>query len=169
MRLLIAGLALLAISFIAHLVIWRVCAVKRPILALLGIFAAAPLLTALISGGIAIHPVPPSLSVTDIVRIALFYVSCALVYICVYSAIEAQSPTLAIVTCIASRGGAGCTEPELAELLTAETGLRERIGLMEAGGMVVLSGDRCALTPQGRLWARVFESAGNLFVLSLGG
>ena len=40
---------------------------------------------------------------------------------------------------------------------------------MEAANLIVVGEGKCALTPEGRLWAGLFEFAGNIFRLPLGG
>ena len=71
-------------------------------------------------------------SLLDALRVLLFYVSCSLVYVCLYSAIEAQSPSLAIVSYVASCGSAGCSETDIATTsLNGEK--RERADCLDGG------------------------------------
>jgi hypothetical protein len=99
----------------------------------------------------------------------LFYVSCSLVYVCLYSAIEAQSPSLAIVSYVAGCGSAGCSEADIANHIIDGESVSARIDSIKAARMIVVGDGRCALTPGGRLWAEIFEFAGNIFCLPLGG
>ena len=165
MRLFLAGLALLMLAFALHVVIWRVHPPKRSIHALLGIFATTPLVAVPIF--MAIEPSVASLS--DALRVLLFYVPSSLVYVCLYSAIEAQSPSLAIVSYVAGCGSAGRSEADIANHLIDDEGVNARIGSMKAARMIVVGDGRCALTPGGRRWAQLFEFAGNVFRLPLGG
>jgi hypothetical protein len=105
----------------------------------------------------------------DAVRILLFYVSCALVYVVLYSAIESRSPSLAIVSYVASCGSAGCAEADLADHITDDEGISARIAAMKATQMIVVSDEQCTLTPAGRRWAELFEFASVIFRLPLGG
>ena len=169
MRLFLAGLALLMAAFIVHIVAWRVHLPTRSIRALLCVFAATPLVAVPVY--FAIGPLSAFIdtSLSDAVRILLFYVSCSLVYVCVYSAVEGPSPSLAIVSYVAKCGSAGCTDADFANHILDDESISTRLAAMKAAKMIVVSDGKCALTPQGRLWAALFEFAGNIFRLPLGG
>ena len=169
MHLFLVGLSLLMISFIVHLIIWRVHIPTRPMLALLGIFALTPVLVVSIYAASNTLAEPAEISLSGAVRVLLFYLSCSLAYISLYSAIEVQSPTLAIVAHVASCGSVGCSEAELAEAMPESGSVIERIRLMEVGRLISISEGQCKLTPEGRLWAGLFEYASKFFGLPLGG
>ena len=169
MRLFLAGLVLLILAFVVHVVIWRVHPPKRSIRALLGIFATTPLVAVPIFMAIEPSSAVIDASLSDALRVLLFYVPCSLVYVCLYSAIEAQSPSLAIVSYIAGSGGAGRSEADIANHIIDGESVSARIDLMTAAKMIVIGDGRCALTRGGRLWAELFEFAGNIFRLPLGG
>jgi hypothetical protein len=169
MRLFFAVLALLMLALIVHIVTWRVHLPKRSIRALLCIFAATPLVVVAIYFAIESWPVFTGASLADAVRILLFYVSCSLVYVVLYSAIEAKSPSLAIVSYVASCGGAGCAGADLANHITDDDSISTRIAAMKASGMIVVKDGLCSLTTAGHLWAALFEFASNIFRLPLGG
>jgi hypothetical protein len=167
MRLFLAGLVLLLLAFFLHIVAWRVYLPRRSIRALLCIFAATPLVVVPIY--FAFEPLPAFTDASGVVRILLFYVSCSLVYVVLYSAIESRSPSLAIVSYVASCGGAGCTEADFADRVLDDEGTSTRIAAMKAGQMIVVSDGQCTLTPAGRRWAGLFEFASIVFRLPLGG
>jgi hypothetical protein len=167
MRLFLAGLVLLLLAFFVHIIAWRVCPPRRSIRALLCIFAATPLVAVPIY--FAIEPSPAFTDASDAVRILLFYVSCSLVYLVLYSAIESKSPSLAIVSYVASCGSAGCAEADLADHIVDEQGISTRIAAMKAAQMIAVSDGQCTLTPGGRRWAELFEFASTIFRLPLGG
>ena len=154
------------LAFFVHIVAWRVRLPKRSIRALLCIFAATPLVV-VVPIYFAIEPAFTDAS--DAVRILLFYVSCALVYVVLYSAIESKSPSLAIVSYLASCGRAGCAEADFADHVTDDEGISTRIAAMTAAQMIVVSNGQCTLTPAGRRWAKLFELASAIFRLPLGG
>ena len=131
MHLFLAGLALLMLAFVVHVVIWRVHAPKRSICALLGIFSTTPLVAVLIFMAIEPSAVIDA-SLSDALRVLLFYVPCSLVYVCLYSAIEAQSPSLAIVLYVAGRGSAGCSETDIADHIIDGEGVSARIEFDES-------------------------------------
>lgn len=165
MRLFLTGLLLLLLAFFVHIVAWRVRLPRRSIRALLCIFAATPLVVVPIYFAIE----PAFTDASDAVRILLFYVSCALVYVVLYSAIESKSPSLAIVSYLASCGSAGCVEADFAGHVTDDEGISTRIAAMTAVQMIVVSDGQCTLTPAGRRWAKLFEFASTIFRLPLGG
>jgi hypothetical protein len=167
MRLFLAGLVLLLLAFCVHIIMWRVHPPRRSIRALLCIFAATPLVAIPIDTLIA--PLAVFADASDAVRILLFYVSCALVYVVLYSAIESRSPSLAIVSYVASHGSAGCAEADLADRITDDEGISARVAAMKVARMIVVSDEQCTLTPTGRRWAGLFELAGAIFRLPLGG
>lgn len=165
MRLFLTGLLLLLLAFFVHIVAWRVRLPRRPIRALVCIFAATPLVVVPIYFAIE----PAFTDASGAVRILLFYVSCALVYVVLYSAIESKSPSLAIVSYLASRGSAGCAEADFADHVIDDEGISTRIAAMTAAKMIVVSNGQCTLTPAGRRWAKLFEFASTIFRLPLGG
>jgi hypothetical protein len=167
MRLFLAGLVLLLLAFFMHIIMWRVRPPRRSIRALLCIFAATPLVTIPIYSLIA--PLAAFADASEAVRTLLFYVSCSLVYVVLYSAIESRSPSLAIVSYVASCGSAGCAEADLADHITDDEGISARIAAMKATQMIVVSDEQCTLTPAGRRWAELFEFASAIFLLPLGG
>jgi hypothetical protein len=94
MNVLLTGIALLLISFCSQLLLWRLWIPARQIRAILVIFLLAPLLAV---AGALIAGVPAFLAAftaPEITRLVIFYVSCSLVYVVLYSAIEEKSPTL---------------------------------------------------------------------------
>jgi hypothetical protein len=167
MRLFLVGLLLLLLAFFVHIIMWRVRPPRRSIRVLLCIFAATPLVAILIYSLIA--PLAAFADASEAVRILLFYVSCSLVYVVLYSAIESRSPSLAIVSYVASCGSAGCAEADLADHITDDEGISARIAAMKAIQMIVVSAEQCTLTPAGRRWAGLFEFASTVFRLPLGG
>jgi hypothetical protein len=94
MHLYLAGLALLLLAFVVHVVTWRVHLPKRSMRALLCVFAKTPLVAVPIFMVIEPSAVIDA-SLSDTLHVLLFYVPSSLVYVCLYSAIEAQSPSLA--------------------------------------------------------------------------
>jgi hypothetical protein len=167
MRLFLAGLLLLLLAFFVHIVAWRLRLPRRSIRALLCIFAATPLVVVPIY--FAVEPSPAFTDASDVLRILLFYGSCSLVYIVLYSAIESKSPSLAIVSYVASCGSAGCAEADFADHIVDDEGISTRIAAMKTSQMVAVSDGQCTLAPAGRRWAKLFEFASFIFRLPLGG
>jgi len=166
MLVLLDGLGLLACSFLVQLVLFRVRLPSRHTPALLLVYTLVPLIVTAAAWGVHVLP---ALSPPEVVRVGLFYISFSLAYIVVHSALEMQSPTLAIVSCVAKAGPNGCSD----EILSARFGrgveLAQRLALMEQGGWIQSAGDVVTLSPQGRSYAMLFEHAGRAFGLAMGG
>ena len=168
MYLFFLGIALLAVAFLVHVLLWRLFVPRRQFIALLAIFAVVPaaiIAAAAATGILPVFRVPAP----DIFRLALFYVSCSLIYICLYSAIELPSPTLTIVSVIADHGGGGCSEGEIADALMQNDDAGVRIGAMVRSGLLVVEDGLCRLTRKGRSLAGLFELASVVFGLPAGG
>jgi hypothetical protein len=157
-----AGVLLLGSSFLVHLVWWRVSLPKRQTRTLLLIFTVVPVVVALSLSGL-------HLSAAQATLVALFDASCALTYIALYSAIEHQSPTLAIVSRLAAAGDAGCSGDDLQQSFGQELPMANRLALMEQSSWLRADGASLVLTDEGRFFARLFESAANVFGLAKGG
>ncbi len=168
MRLFCYGAGLLVLSFLVHIIVWRVHLPRRQIKALLVIFTLVPV-AALLGVQYAGSPTLGMFSAPDVFRLVLFYLSFSLVYICIYSAIEIPSPTLTIVSFLARPRPSGCSEQQVADLLIQTDDLNTRIRAMISGGMIALNDGRYRLTPKGRRIARLFEFASLIFGLPLGG
>jgi hypothetical protein len=166
MIVLLTSVLLLALSFLAQLVVWRVSLPRRRTSALLVLFTIVPLIAIFVAWSVGRLP---ALSPAEIARVALFYVAYTLAYIVLYSAIEYGSPTLEIVSRVAKAGAAGCDESELMTFFGGEAKLATRFSFMEDGGWVRDDGELVTLTPRGRFYARLFDRAGRIFGLPKGG
>ncbi len=167
MTVLLAGIGLLFISFCAQLVLWRIFIPGRQIRSLLVIFVLVPLIAVGLLKIIGMPEAFATLSAAEIVRLAIFYVSCALTYIVLYSAIEEQSPTLAIVSYVAGRSQ--CTGADLVDRFGKGHELTQRIELLARSEFVRQDGDRYRLAPAGHRFAKLFDAANRLFGLESGG
>jgi hypothetical protein len=167
MTVLLAGIGLLFLSFCAQLVFWRILVPGRQIRALLVIFFLVPLVVfgvvQLIGTPIALTALSPA----EIVRLAIFYVSCALTYIVLFSAIEEQSPTLAIVSYVAKKSQ--CAGADLVDRFGKGQELSHRIELLARSEFVKHEGDRYRLSPPGDRLAKLFDASSRLFGIESGG
>jgi len=167
MTVLLAGIGLLFLSFCAQLVFWRIFIPGRQIRALLVIFVLVPLIAVGLLQITGMAEVLARFSAAEIVRLAILYVSCALTYIVLYSAIEEQSPTLAIISYVAGRSQ--CTGADLVERFGKGHELSQRIELLARSEFVRQEGDRYRLAPAGHRFAKLFDAANRLFGLESGG
>lgn len=167
MAVLLTGAALLGTSLLAQVLFRNVWVPKRRMRALLVLFAVVPA-CALLLAWLAGHPVV--LSPAQTVGLALFYAAFSLGYIVLFSAIEAESPTLAIVAYIAPAGAAGRSDAELHAVFGRDATMTARFERMELSGWVRSDGGMTRLTPQGRFFAELFERTSRVFGLpSTGG
>jgi hypothetical protein len=169
MRLFFAGTSLLALAFLVHVVFWRVFVPERQTRGLLLIFILTPAAVLAVSVSSSVLPIFTGLTVPEALRLALFYVSCSLVYICIYSAVEVSSPTLTIVSYIASGGSAGYTEQEISNLFLERDDVEIRISSLMTSRLIAIDEGRCRLMQKGRFIAMMFEFASIVFRLPLGG
>jgi hypothetical protein len=164
MTVLVAGVGLLVVSFLVQLLIWRVALPPRQTRALLILFTVAPIAVAALAWA-AQRPLVSS--PLELVRLALFYISCTLAYIVLYSAIEAQSPTLAIVSHLAAAGSAGSTDDDMYAHFGSDDTMRNRISAIEEGGWIARDGEAIILTPAGLFYARLFDRGSIIVGLGL--
>jgi len=158
---------LLLLSFTLHLIWWRK---KMPIQTtkiLLCVFFGMLILSITIY--CSVHTSWIALSFSEIMRFILLYSSCAFVYIILYSAIEQQSPTLAILHYIDSRGIHGCDGKSLVHYLSTLEEVKQRLFRMEQGEWIILMQGNWCLTKKGRYIAYLFECAAVFFRLGKGG
>jgi hypothetical protein len=167
MTVLLAGIGLLFLSFCVQLALWRIFIPRRQIRALLVIFVLVPLIAVGVLQIVGMPDVLATLSAAEIVRLAIFYVSCALMYIVLYSAIEEQSPTLAIASYVAKRPQ--CTDTDLVDKFGKGHELSSRIELLARSEFVSQENGRYRLGPAGRRFAKLFDAASRLFGLESGG
>lgn len=162
----IAGM-LLFLAFMLHVLWWRIKFPVHTTNTLLLVFFATPLFIYVVY--IYLFPTLVLFTISDIVRLILFYGSCALVYIILYSAIQQQSPTLAMVLYLYSKGKTGCDEDSLILYLSATNEIQKRFSLMEQGKWIFSLDETWYLTKKGLRAANFFEYSALVFGLKVGG
>jgi hypothetical protein len=165
MTVLLAGGGLFVCSFILQAVLWRIWMPRRQMPALFLLYVITPP-AALTLGALTGHL--PALSAAESVRAAILYLSLMLAYVTLYSAIEMQSPTLAIISFVAKAGSAGCSDDELAARFGIDTELAQRLTLMDQAGWIRCAGDTLRLTGKGRFYAQMFENVARIFGITRG-
>jgi hypothetical protein len=159
MEVLVTGICLLGAAFLVHLVVWRIRLPQNHTVALLRIFALTPMAAYLLAK-------PP---VTwDILHAALFYGSCALVYVILYSSVEEESPTLTILTYM-NAAPKGCVKEELEGLFADKHVLEGRVAAMVHSGLLAHNESGYTLTKKGYSLATLFAYAARVFGLKQGG
>ncbi len=160
--------ALLFISFFAHLLWWHVKMPVRTSRALLLIFLVVPIITFSICKLLG-FPFTLSMSLPEIVSLFLFYTSCTLVYICLYSAIEQHSPTLTIITHIDEHGESGCEDNCVVQHLNPNEEIHKRLSIMKQVGWIQETVNNYILTKRGKRIATIFGYGATIFGLKKGG
>jgi hypothetical protein len=162
----LTGLSLFVLAFLAQIALKHIWFPANRTKGLLLLYALVPIVATIAAAltGRAGFFSPP-----EIVRLALFYAAVSLAYIALYSAVENQSPTLAIIANLAASGAHGRTEEELSARFARDFAISGRFAALETGGWVRCEGDTIRLTPQGRFYAELFERASRLFGLIKGG
>lgn len=102
-------------------------------------------------------------------HIALFVISCLLAYIITYSALEAESPTLAMVRKILAAGPGGLDKTSFDQSMTADLLVMPRCQDLLRDQLAHLDADRYKLTPKGKLIANLFIHYRRLMGAGTGG
>lgn len=105
----------------------------------------------------------------DIARLALLLGSLSLAYIAVYSAIEDDSPSMAMVKMAWQARPAGCSEGDLARIMDDRLFLDQRLEAMRRDGWITGGAEVVTLTSLGRFWAGLFRRAQLMLRMDEGG
>jgi len=159
MKPLFFGLLAFGISFLIHVVWWRVNPPRRQTASLLRFLPAASAVFCL-----AFVPV---IGFHGALKAFVLAASLSLAYAVTYSAVEAESPSLEIAL-LASRPQ-GFSPEELGDFSDGNRLVSERVADLEADGMVFGEGGKYKLTTKGFLLARLFYFHRKLSGLGKGG
>lgn len=169
MKLACFAFGLFAAGFLAHWVVWRIRIPQRQSAALLAI-----LLAALVVGLVAAPSIPAlqdwrPTGFWQMLHVAVFHVAMALAYVVAYSALEARSPSMTLLTHVADAGPRGRTQDELFAVLGGMTPIESRLAAMTRDQMIVVEASSYRVTSKGEAWARTFGSWRRLIRLQKGG
>jgi len=160
MRILFWGSALFVLAFLIHLVLWKIRVPKRQTKAILQIFFVVLLIGIIVLWNIPNDPVlweiTPPASLLEYIHISLFFISLTLAYMITYSAIEADSPSLVIMTTIANAEPKGLEKENFDKLMTDDKLVKPRIKDILLNKMAEMDGDKYVLTLKGTLFASIF-------------
>jgi hypothetical protein len=112
------GVSLFTIALAVHVIVWRTCLPRRQLFTLAIVFILTPI--AAILFGALMNDFIFKILPMGIVLIALFYFSLAFDYVILFSAIEADSPSLTMIALIQQRGLEGIRREELETLMTLQ-------------------------------------------------
>lgn len=145
-----------ALGFLIHWIWWRVRIPRRQSAALLLVLLASwPLGTAVVWFVPAWHTRFPW-NAWALLHTAEFHVACSLAYIVAYSALEARSPSMTLLTFVAEARQTGRTHEELHAALAGMTPLEARLAAMQRDRMLIVVAESYRVTPKGRAWAATF-------------
>ncbi|MEX1049870.1 MAG: hypothetical protein WED15_10100 [Akkermansiaceae bacterium] len=169
MSVLFFGFGALAAAFIVQVLLVRCLQPRNHAAVIVAVFGTFSLLALLLFVVLQRGDVDGLPLWADTARLALMLGSLSLAYIAVYSAIEDDSPSMAMVKMAWQAGGRGCTEADFRTVMNDHLFLDQRIEAMKRDGWVVQSGDAIVLTPLGRIWGTVFSRAQQLLRMDEGG
>lgn len=155
MNILFLGILLFFISFLIHILVWKICLPKNHTVRLLQIFFGVFIAALYLLRNNLVLP-------CENLYLSILFTSLTLAYISNYSAVEVDSPSLVIVGAIASSGSEGLSKDILKEKLNDRVLVIPRINDLLRGGMIYLDGDRYKLHPKGDFIARIFIAFRNI-------
>lgn len=172
MAVLIFGSLMLLLSFIIHLVIWRI---RRPLRQTIGILVI--FLVVLLAGIIFLlldfvshdRRLNNLLNLCEVVQLILYYGSMTLAYMITYSAIEVDSPSLVIIRQISDSGPNGLTEEELLGSLDDSKLIMPRLSDLINDKMATFDNQKFVLTRKGKCLGFLFKIYRDLLGAGRGG
>lgn len=108
-------------------------------------------------------------TIFDYLDFLILYISLVLAYIATYSAIEVDSPSLAIILNIAKAGRGGLDRITVDNIMDDKSLVIPRIKDLVNDKMVYLDSDRYKLSPKGVLLVKVFALFRKILNLPMGG
>jgi len=146
-----SGIALFLMAFAVHVLLWRIHVPKRQ-----GRMLAVIFLVVLIVGvGLLLSPaaasIGPDFSLLRRILTILLYCSFCTVYLILFTAIEADSPTLTMIALIFDRRAQGIGREELLRSIDFNSFSRLRLDQLLRDDMVLLDGERLRPTRKGRI------------------
>ena len=150
----IGGALLFAVAIVFHVVLWNVRKPRGHFLALIVVFFVCPSLAALVA--VAAGFVGAGFTSVDWASVALLHTALAGVYIMGYPAIQASTPTLAMLLAIGSKMPTGATYDEVKSSINVGGLMDPRLKDLEVSGFAVESEGLYSITARGRAFLRPF-------------
>lgn len=148
MGVLLSASGLFVVALALHLVWWRLKVPRQQLAALLGLFllTAACGFTTICAGDFFTGELP----LPRLLLAILLFGSFGVVYLILFTAVEADSPTLTLLELIAETGSRGIHSNELVRAMERHSYVQLRIDQMIADGMVVETPPGLRLAAQGQ-------------------
>lgn len=160
MKTLLAGSALFFAGFAINVVIWRKFPRKRSIKILFKIFLCTffggAISLQIISFFYPIFSAATPQTFSEYLHLFLFFISVSITYLITYSAIEADSPTLMILTHLGHAGPVGLSKENLLQVMTNELLVGARVKDLLDAKIIYLEEGKCKLNFSGIMMARIF-------------
>lgn len=157
---LLSSLGLFAFAWLLHLLWWRWRLPPNHTVALLVVFAAAPLIAVLLWMACGS---PHWVGLRNIPGMALLYLGAVGCYLIAYTAIEETSPSLAIFDTLQAVGDAGCTSEELSSVITDSNFIKPRLDALRRDGILVAAADGYILSQRGKKAAQLAMLVSRMF------
>lgn len=148
MIVLIEGTGLFLTSFAIHVMLWRARLPRHQWRALFLVFAIVAGIAAALHIGLGLSS--HGLTSPRLILTILLFGSLAVTYMILFSALEADSPTLTMIELIRQRRSNGVDEAELSAGFLEQTFPRVRLEQMLHDGLVENAGGHLRVTAQGR-------------------
>jgi len=168
-KILCFGLGALLIALIVQEEIVRVLNPRNHALIIVGVYGVCSMLALAGFAWSSCEAISCAGFWVDILRLALLLGSLSLAYIAVYSAIEDDSPSMAMVKMAWQSGENGCGEADFARVMDDRLFLDQRLEAMQRDGWITESDGSVTLTPLGTFWAKLFRRAQLLLRMDEGG
>lgn len=169
MSLLIVAFSALLLALFAQILVVRIFHPRNHALVITLCFAVSSL-AAMATFYLFARPSTDTVElISQTARLGLLLLSITLAHIATYSAIEDDSPSMAIVKMVWDAGERGCSESELSEVMGDDLFLTNRIHAMKRDGWINADRDRLTLTPLGKTWATLFANMQSVLRMDEGG
>ena len=157
MVVLISGLALFFLAYSIHVTVWRVRPPRHEWRTLIFVFSgfAAVALAVVLCGS---ETQRLGLTLPRLALTLLLFGGLSIVYLILFSALQADSPTLTMIRLIRHRRSDGITTAELSANFTSRSYPRERLDRMIEDGLVQSVDGRLRIAPHGKRFASVVLS-----------
>ncbi|MFC1692236.1 hypothetical protein ACFL1R_01880 [Candidatus Latescibacterota bacterium] len=173
MAVLVYGSFLFGLSFLLHIVLWRIHLPRRQtrviFLLFFGVLVFGSLLIFKYSSIISFLGYYPPVAILEYVQIWLFFTSLTLAYMITYSAIEADSPSIVIILKISEAGSSGIDKELFEREIDNSILITPRVNDLLRDNLAELTGGKYRLKAKGILMARLFTFYRNIMKAGKGG
>ena len=154
LNVIVGGFCLFALAMVFHVVLWNVRKPKGHFLDLIAVFFALPFIAVAVAAWVGL--VGTGFGPVDWASVALLHTSLAGAYIMGYPAIQASTPTLAMLLVIGGKMPEGATYEEVRSSINVDGLMDPRLKDLEVSGFVVESSGSYSITARGRAFLRPF-------------